>query len=312
MSHLITWESWALSEEADRRFRRVVAIVAIPAILLALLFTFWELAEVKTPPPEYNGTQTVSLLAEQQPPAGEVAPPEQAKPAQEKHQEKKQEAPKREVVKPQPVQPPQPTAKEKAQKEINKAFDQLNDLRDQNLNALDNQVLTNTPTLSSHGGVGGGSAESIANSAAANSGGGLGGGGSYTSTQGGTGLGNRQTGVVSSRIGGGSPHIGNNGKVDQGRSMSEINEVFDRNKGGFTAIFNREQRQNADLGAGEIVVHLVIAPDGSVTSCSLVSSSYNNPSFEEKILARVRMLNFGSKSVPPFDVAHYPIHIQPM
>lgn len=312
MSQLITWESWALAEEADRRFRRIVAYVAVPAILLALLFTFWQLAEVKTPPPEYNGTQTVDLLAEQQPPPGEVAPPEQPKPAQEKKQEKQQQAPKREVVKPQPVQPPQPTAKEKAQKEINKAFDQLNDLRDQNLNALNDQVLTNTPTLSSRGGVGGASAESIANSAAANSGGGIGGSGSYTSTQSGTGLGTRQTGAVNSRIGGGSPHIGTNGKIDHGRTMSEINEVFDRNKGSFNLIYTREARQNPDLGAGEMVVHLVIAPDGSVTSCTLVSSTYNNPPFEEKILARVRMLNFGPKSVPPFDVAHYPIHIQPM
>jgi outer membrane biosynthesis protein TonB len=312
MSHLITWESWALSEEADRRFRRIAGIVAIPAILLALLFTFWQLTEVKTPPPEYNGTQTVSLLAEQQPPAGEVAPPEQPKPAQEKHQEKQQQAPKRDVVKPQPVQPPQPTAREKAQKEINKAFDQLNDLRDQNLNALNDQVLTNTPTLSSHGGVGGASAESIANSAAANSGGGIGGAGSYTSTQSGTGLGSRQTGVVSSKLGGGSPHIGTNGKVDNGRNIGQVQEVFDRNQQSFYSIYNRAARADSSIAEGRIVVHLVIAPDGSVTSVSLVSSTFNNPDFEGKVMQRIRLLNFGAKSVPPFDVAHYPIDFRPM
>jgi outer membrane biosynthesis protein TonB len=311
MSHLITWESWALAEEADRRFRRIVAAVSVPAIALALLFTFWVLEVKKTEPPQYNGTRTVDLLAEQ--PQGEVAPPEQPKPAQQNKQEKPQQAPKHEVVKPQPVpQPPQPTAKEKAQKEINKAFDQLNDLRDQNLNALNNQVLTTTPTLSSRGGVGGGSAESIANTAAANSGGGIGGTGSYTSTQSGTGLGTRQTGAVNSRLGNGSPHVGANGKVDNGRSILQVQEIFDRNQASFYSIYNRAARADPSISDGRIVLHLVIAPDGSVTSCSLVSSTFNNPDFEGKVMARVRLLNFGAKSVPPFDVPHYPIDFRPM
>lgn len=312
MSQLITWESWILAEEADRRFRRILLIVAIPAILLALLFTLWQLATPKTEPPAYAGTQTVELLAEQQ--QGEVAPPEQPKPAPENKREKPQEAPKQQV-KPVPQPVPQPTAREKAQKEINKAFDQLNDLRDQNLSALNNQVLnTTTPTLSSRGGIGGGGAEAIANSAAANSGGGIGGTGSYTSTQSGTGLGTRRTGTVSSNIGFGRDvsKAGANGKVDNGRTILQVQEVFDRNQASFYSIYNRAARADPSIADGRIVVHFVIQPDGSVTNLSLVSSTFNNPDFEGKVMQRIKLLNFGAKEVAPFDVPHYPIDFRPM
>ena len=311
----IRWESWALSEEADRRFRRIVLFVATPTLILAILLSIFQMQVKKAETGTYNGSRYAELVAEQ---PGEVAPPEQPKPAEKNDQEKPQQAaPPKPVQKPTPQPVPQPSARELAQKtqEMKVIQDQLKDLRDQNLNTLSDQPLVSN-TISSKGGVGGSaaSAEAIAASAAANSGNGIGGVGSVTSTQSGTGLGSRRTGTVKSTLGFGRDvsKAGANGKVDNGRSIQEVQEIFDRNKAGFNSIYNRAARENPSISAGQIVVHLVIAPDGSVSQCTVVSSSFNDPDFEQKVLQRIKLLNFGSKSVPPFDVAHYPINFQPM
>lgn len=106
--------------------------------------------------------------------------------------------------------------------------------------------------------------------------------------------------------GGGSGAAAGNGR-GAGRSLAEIQEVFDRNKAPMVAIYNRSARQTPGMDSGRIVLSLLIAPDGSVTSCSIVSSSFNSPELEQKILARVRQLNFGAKNVPPFSYPNYPI-----
>lgn len=311
----IRWESWALAEEADRRFRRIVLMVATPALILAILLSIFQMQTKKAETGTYNGSRYAELVAEQ---PGEVAPPEQPKPAPKNEQEKPQQAaPPKPVQKPTPQPVPQPSARELAQKtqEMKVIQDQLKDLRDQNLNTLSDQPLVSN-VISSKGGVGGSgvSAEAIAASAAANSGNGIGGVGSVTSTQSGTGLGSRRTGTVHSSLGFGRDvsKAGANGKVDNGRSIQEVQEIFDRNKAGFNSIYNRAARENPSISAGQIVVHLVIAPDGSVSQCTVISSSFNDPDFEQKVVQRIRLLNFGSKSVPPFDVAHYPINFQPM
>jgi periplasmic protein TonB len=56
-----------------------------------------------------------------------------------------------------------------------------------------------------------------------------------------------------------------------------------------------------------VVISLVIAPDGTVTGCSIVSSSFADPDLEQKILQRVRMINFGAENVPVFSYPDYPI-----
>ncbi|MDE0853145.1 MAG: AgmX/PglI C-terminal domain-containing protein [Nevskia sp.] len=311
----IRWESWALAEEADRRFRRIVLMVATPALILAILLSIFQMQTKKAETGTYNGARYAELVAEQ---PGEVAPPEQPKPAPKNEPEKPQQAaPPKPVQKPTPQPVPQPSARELAQKtqEMKVIQDQLKDLRDQNLNTLSDQPLVSN-VISSKGGVGGSgaSAEAIAASAAANSGNGIGGVGSVTSTQSGTGLGSRRTGTVHSSLGFGRDvsKAGANGKVDNGRSIQEVQEIFDRNKAGFNSIYNRAARENPSISAGQIVVHLVIAPDGSVSQCTVISSSFNDPDFEQKVVQRIKLLNFGSKSVPPFDVAHYPINFQPM
>jgi TonB family protein len=312
----IRWESWALSEEADRRFRKIFIGVAIPALILAALITLIQLETKKTETSAYSGAQYVELQA----PQGEVTPaPEEPKPAP-KNEPKTEQAPKP-VQKQQPVQKPVPapvptqTAREVAQKtqEMQAIQDQLSDLRNQNLSAVTTQTPLQTGIIASKGGVGGGSAEAIAASAAATSGTGVGGSGSVTSSQSGTGLGTRRTGSVQSPVGFGHGQSHLPGEREAGaRSLSEIQEMFDRNKGALTAIYNREARDNPNMGDGQIFVSITIAPDGSVTSCNVVSSSFNDPDFEHKMVQRIMLFRFQAKSVPSFTLPRYRIDIHPM
>jgi hypothetical protein len=96
-----------------------------------------------------------------------------------------------------------------------------------------------------------------------------------------------------------------------GRTLEEIQLVFDRNKGAITTIYNRAARENPNLGAGKIVISLTIAPNGAVTECKLVSSTFNDPELERKIVQRVLLMNFGAKDVPPYTYPNYPIHFLP-
>ena len=84
--------------------------------------------------------------------------------------------------------------------------------------------------------------------------------------------------------------------------------MFDRSKGAFDAIFTRAARENAGIEAGRVSISLTIAPDGSVTQCEIISSSFGNHDLEQKILQRVKSLNFGPKNVPAFTLRNYALN----
>ena len=294
--HAIRWDSWALADEADRRFHRICALVAAPTLALALLFTLWKLEQLPAPPAPPPPKRYVELL---QPKLVAQAQHKPAPHGDHPHA----------VAQPAPAQAASaPSAREVAQHSgLLQLRDQLASLRNQQVDALSGQKLVSTVVASS-GASSGLPANGLAGGAAATSGG-IGAGGSVSAGQGGTALGTRRTGGVQSALagsGGGAVGVGGNGRGAT-RSLAEIQEVFDRNKAPMVAIYNHSARQTLGMDSGKIVLNLLIAPDGSVTSCAIVSSSFNNAELEQKILARVRMLNFGAKNVPPFDYPDYPI-----
>lgn len=306
---LIRWETWELSAEADRRFRRIVATIAVPMAALTILVALWELTVPPKPELQFNGQQFVKLLPEVKPKAApEVAKAEDAKPA--KAPEKKPEPkPKQEVKKPEPKPaPPQPTAREVAAKALTPLADALKDLRDQSLSAVTTQQALSSATVSTKAGFAGG-ADVIAGTAATGSGA-VAGGGSVTNGAGGTGLGNRTTGSVRSNIANGGGPVGGNLKGPAARTPAEIQAVFEKNQGPFYAIYNRAARENANISRGKLIVRIVIAPSGGVISCTLISSSFGDAEFERKIVERVKLLNFGAKAVPDFTI-DYPINFIP-
>ena len=320
---VLSAEGWSFNEAADRRFRRITTIVGILFLILAIAIPFLELLGVQEGGGETTDTTYVNIL-----PDAEIAEQvEEPKPAEE---EEKKPEPAKEVKKPEPKEPapkrevtpkPEPTQQqlEQAAREVAKASginalaDQLADLRDNSLSGLDTARPLSDEVISARPGAGGGGSSSIASSAASGSGGI--GTSSNTSprTQSGAGLGQRRTTVVQAPKGVG-PDItkpGQDGKAKlAGRTLEEIQLVFDRNKASFYSMFNRALRENPDL-RGKVVVRLTIAPNGSVTACELVSSELGDADLEQKVIQRVKLLNFGPKNVPEFTYPNYPIVFLP-
>lgn len=324
---VLSAEGQYFNELADRRFRRTTAALGIPFLILAILIPFLELVGVQEGGGQTTDTTYVNIL-----PDAEIAEQvEEPEPAEEEEKpepepEKPKEPPKKPEEKPAPKTPappkPEPTqqqleqaARQVAQQSgINALADQLADLRDSSLSGLDAARPLSDEVVAARSGAGGsGGSASIAASAASGSGG-IGTSSAATPrTQSGAGLGQRRTTVVQAPKGIG-PDLekpGQDGKARlAGRTLEEIQLVFDRNKAAFYAMFNRALRDNPEL-RGKVVVRLTIAPNGSVTACELVSSELGDPDLEQKVIQRVKLLNFGAKNVPEFTYPNYPIVFLP-
>jgi TonB family protein len=87
---------------------------------------------------------------------------------------------------------------------------------------------------------------------------------------------------------------GGSGKASRG--ADEIALVFTRNKGAIDAMYARALRDNPAL-QGKVVLELTISPAGDITDARVVSSELNDPEFEAKLLARVRLFKFEAKDV---------------
>lgn len=150
------------------------------------------------------------------------------------------------------------------------------------------------------GGLAGRATTLVAGVAGGGGGGGPGLGGAIT------GSGGRGTGAGVGKAGGSMSKSGS-GKAS--RSLEEVRLVLERAKGSLYAIYNRALREDASL-QGKVVVEFTIAPNGSITSCRLVSSELKNPDLEQKLLARIRTLSFASEDVETL-VTTYPLDFLP-
>lgn len=307
-------DAWGLAAASDRRFRRLCLYLGLPAIALALLMPWlrsWLPPSAPVPPlsiriellPEPPKREPVKIAAVVPPPVRETpAPvPKKAPQAATPKPPAKASAP----------AAPAPTARELAQAAgLMRLRDQLASMSGSNL------VAVNSPQalmVSARPGRSSVTGESFTAGAAATSGGAGGAGLSGVSGSGvGGGLGARRTGSVQSSLGSGTRPSGDRASPrGAARGLEEIQLAFDRSKSAFNAIFSRAARETPGMGAGRVVVSLTIAPDGSVTRCELVSGGFDNPDLEQKILQRVRLLNFGAKDVPPYTYPNYPIDFLP-
>ena len=50
---------------------------------------------------------------------------------------------------------------------------------------------------------------------------------------------------------------------------------------------------------GKVVLRLTIAPDGTVTACEIVSSELGDEELEQKLVQRIKLFRFESRSVEP-------------
>ena len=93
------------------------------------------------------------------------------------------------------------------------------------------------------------------------------------------------------------------------RGMDNIRKVFDAQKTALYSLYRRELRQDPTL-EGKVLLELVIEPDGSVSSCEVVSSELDNPELEARLATRVRLFDFGDRDVKPRTV-RFPIDFLP-
>ena len=124
----------------------------------------------------------------------------------------------------------------------------------------------------------------------------------FSRDTGGGGLAGRDTTTVVSTLGAGGGGGSGNGSGrggSAGRSLEEIEMVFDRNKGAIFALYNRALRKDPAL-QGKLVLRLTISPEGQVTFCEVVSSELGDAELERKLVTRVKMFRFDPKDVAPF------------
>lgn len=146
--------------------------------------------------------------------------------------------------------------------------------------------------------VGTGSGGSGGIQVASGSGSGLGGG-----SGGGVGSGRGDTQVDSVTLGGAVVDDGGDvakavesSRSAGNRSEEMIRAVLDQNKASLYSIYNRALREDPSL-QGKVTFKLVIEPDGSVSSCSIVSSELSDSSLGNKLVSRMKLINFGADNV---------------
>ncbi len=93
------------------------------------------------------------------------------------------------------------------------------------------------------------------------------------------------------------------------RTTDEIERVFQKNKGGIFAIYNRALRKNPSL-QGQVVLEITINPDGSVKAAKILSSELGDDKLERKLLLKIKKFKFARSNVNEITVT-YPIDFLP-
>ena len=328
---------WSSSYDEDSRFRRILITLLALYIVLALIVALLRVPPVVHPEPKDLPPQLANVVLEKVELPKPVAPPKPVEPEKPVVREKPVEKPKpvrpKPVPRPQPVAPTTAAkpakgpaggkeapvdltqqAREKASRSgILQFKDDLADMRE----SVDVSSVTRSDLKR-----GASTAEKTQRSIIAGKATGGSGGintAALSTDTGGIALSGRETTRIDSpgglgglsAEGGGRGHgvgagsgsgTGKKGDlvagsaVGGGRSDEAIRRVMDQHKGAIFAIYNRALRQDPTL-QGKFVFEMVIEPSGEVSAIKLVSSELSDKALIEKILARIRLINFGRADV---------------
>jgi TonB family protein len=271
---------WSPSEDMERRYRVILRNLVIAFAIIAVIIPFLPRREhvVNT---ESLPERVVQLVMEPPPPPPPPPPPKPEKPLEK--------AP----VTSKPVPPPVDPRAKAAKSGLLASMDDLAALRDINLDKLaKNQPKTTDP----------GDVTEVTRSLITSKAGGTSGGISAPTSSGLASGGGSLNGIRTAQVTGPTLATGNQGATRAGgsgrasRSADEIALVFTRNKGAIDAMYARALRDNPAL-QGKVVIELTIAPSGDITAARVVSSDLNDPEFESKLLARIRLFKFDAKDV---------------
>jgi len=300
---------WTRLADDQGRLKKITTIVLLVCFILGVVIPWIPVPEQERKQAEQLPPRLAQLLLEKkQPPP---PPPPKVEPKEEKPKEEpkpKEEKPKEE---PKPKEKPKVDKTEEARKKAATsgllAFaDDLADLRDEPVvSALDTKNLnkgtataktvTRNVLTSGNKGSGGISTANISR--------GIGGT---------TALEARGTTQVESSVkvvAKTAPDPAQATAARHTRTYEEVSLVLEKNKGAIYSLYNRALRKNPTL-QGKVVLELTIDPAGSVTNCTIVSSELNDTDLERKLVARVKLLKFGSRDVDVL-VVTYPIDFLP-
>lgn len=314
---------WTIQKEQQVRFNKLLRWSVSAIIFLAFLFAFLPLPEpeeIEKPEPE----RLVKLIPKVEvpiPPPPKVVPVQKVKPKPKpKQQVKPKPQPKKEPIKTaaQPKKAPVPTKSAKEVAASSGLLAMKNELSD--IKSASSSAALGERSLNKSGTSGKATQRSLVTKNYGKASGGINTAALSTST-GGNGLGGRSAGQVGGVEGlgggggtgaGGGDGSGNGDGSGYGktRDLEKIQIMFDRNKSGLFTLYNRELRQDASL-QGKVVLNITIAPSGKVTNASIVSSQLGNPALENKIIQRVKLINFGAEDVPSYTF-NYPIDFYPV
>ncbi|GAA3937496.1 AgmX/PglI C-terminal domain-containing protein [Litoribacillus peritrichatus] len=291
---------WSVDPEEHNRFRKILLVLLGLCFVVGLVIPFITLSEpdreeLEKLPPQLS---KVILKKKKQPPP---PPPKQEKkeePKPEVKEEKPKPKPEKKVEKPKPKPDPKKLdqARKKAkQSGLLKHTDALKELRQ----SLDLGTLAKGAQVDQGGKQATKVERAIISSNAVSGSGGVSASGVSRGTAG-SGLQgqavadlNDETALADMRAEADQKaRAGKKGK----RSDEEVYRVFDANKGPMFTIYNRALRKNPLL-EGRVKFEFTIEPDGSVSSCKVVSSDLNDKKLEARLAARIQLMNFGAEDV---------------
>ncbi len=302
---------WDNLPSDDRRRKAITILMLILAFLLSIIILF-----VKVPKEDRAAAEAmperIARVVERK---IELPPPPPPKPKEEP--KKEDEAPKLEEKTDKPVVA-KPVEVEQARAKASKALqdaglDQLASLRDEFElpTPAGGALITNTEAagtsramLTSRAGSGSGALASAgygsgSGQVSSGFGGGVAGGkGSKGMLAGGGKMQTVESGIKGAE---GVRPVNKDGKSR--RTAEDIRKVFDQYGARLNNAHQRALRDDPNI-QGSLTLKLTIAPDGSVTSCTVASSQLNNPELEAKIVAIVKGFNFGADNVEVFNGQH--------
>jgi len=303
---------WEATRREDERFRKILKHLLLVFLLLAIVFPLLPLPHIEREQAEILPPTLAKIIIRQKLPAQPAPPPPKPKPVEiEKPVEKQKTAQK--AASPAKQARKKPAGRNVASMGVAAFSSQLQSLRSSldvaKLQARNTNVTTGAAAKASRTVLGRESAIKTSggvNSSVLNSNG--------TSTQ----LSGRNGIAVASPIGYGDGNGGGGGggigggagggggkhhsSVAGGRDMESIRRVFEQHKGAIYAIYNRALRQDPEI-RGKYVFHIIIEPSGKISRIELVSSELGNIKLEQKLLTRIRVIDFG-----PDDVVATPVN----
>lgn len=295
---------WSPSLVEERRFRRI----SLTTLALTLLFSI-VVSQVELPPLDRSETESLpprlAKLVIQEKPQPPAPLPSPVPPSEKMPETPKPEVPKEAL----PQQPPQQQQIQAARAKAASSglLAMQNELASLQKNSL--SALTGGKALIQSNEQDGTTRRSMITSGATSGSGGI-----STSQLGrDTGqvrLAGRDTTTVQSALlqeqeaqGGGA------GNRKTGRSIEQIKLVLDQNKGALFTLYQRALRTDPSL-QGKMVLEITIAPSGEITQCKVVSSELKDEDLIRKVVARVKLFQFGAKAVDP-TVFTWPIDFLP-